>query len=126
MIHVGPQDIAPVKKKKESFIYFKSALEQISTDSLQKPLVKIEAGSLMKQLTKFETCFLIDIWSDFLERINAVSLSLQKINTNMIIAVELYDSLIKFFVDKRTEKAFEEYELKAQAVSKSTSEQVRA
>lgn len=80
----------------------------------------------MKQLTKFETCFLIDILSDFLERINAQSLSLQKINTNMIIAVELYDSLIKFFVDKRTEKAFEEYELKAQAVSKSTSEQVRA
>lgn len=113
------------KALKEGLFYFKAALEEISTSTLQKPLVKIEADTLSQQLSKFENCLLIEIWTDFLERINAVSKSLQKINTNIIIAVELYDSLIKFFGEKRNEKTFKEYELKAETVAQSTYEQVR-
>ena len=58
------------------------------------------------------------IWQKILNRVNATSKSLQKIENNLTVAVDLYNSLIEFIKDLKDK--FDEIENKAKEISETT------
>ena len=58
-------------------------------DKNEKPLTRTEALSLSKKLQRFETRFLTVIWSKLLERVNAVSKTLESPSLNLTSGVQL-------------------------------------
>ena len=79
----------------------KSALENICSDSRQTVATKLEGEGLRKQMESFETALLTVIWYKILTRFNATSLSLQKVETDLLSVVKLYESLISFISEMR-------------------------
>ena len=56
---------------------------------------------LIKQMEQLETAVVIVIWHTILERFNSASLSLQKVEIDLLSVVKLYDSLITFLLQMR-------------------------
>jgi len=54
-----------------------------------------------KQMQRLETASVIVVWRSVLERFNASSLSLQKVDTDLLSAVTLHDSLVTFLLQLR-------------------------
>ena len=87
----------------------KSALENICSYSSQTVATKLEGEGLRKQMESFETALLTVIWYKILTRFNATSLSLQKVETDLLSVVNLYESLISFISEMR-QRQFDEIE----------------
>jgi len=60
-----------------------------------------------------ETALMTVVWHTILERLNATSLSLQKVYIDLISAVRLYDSLVTFLLQLRDR--FDEKEERAKS-----------
>lgn len=88
------------------------ALTQISGDVSQKPITKNEAVGLLKQLERLETFFMAGFWDLILKRFKLVSQKLQNKNMDVDMVVELYESLIQFLMDTRTQYEFFEEQAK--------------
>ncbi|KAG7176545.1 hypothetical protein Hamer_G015341 [Homarus americanus] len=92
----------------------KSTLENICSDSRQTVATKLEGEGLIRQMEAFETAILTVIWYKILTRFNATSLSLQKVETELLSVVKLYESLISFVSEMR-QGQFDEIEDQARA-----------
>ena len=71
-----------------------------------------------KKMNTLEFILMLIIWQKILNRVNATSKSLQKIENNLTVAVDLYNSLIEFIKDLRDK--FDEIENKAKEISETT------
>ena len=52
-------------------------------------------------MERLETALMTVVWHTILELFNATSLSLQKVDIDLISAVKLYDSLVTFLLQLR-------------------------
>ena len=68
-----------------------------------------------KHMERLETALMTVIWQTILERFNATSLSLQKVEIDLLCAVKLYDSLVTFLLQLRLRERFDEMEEKAKS-----------
>lgn len=62
----------------------------------EKPLTRFEAFGLLNCFSSLEMCFPALLWNYVLERFNKVSNSLQSINIELGIVVELAHSLVEY------------------------------
>ena len=83
----------------------------MASDAKQKPETIREAKCLLKDLSKKETAVM---WAVILERINAVSKSLQNETIELKVAINLLKSLSEFLKSQRD--LFDEYEEKASRI----------
>jgi hypothetical protein len=90
---------------------FQKALSVIAEDVKQKPETIHEAKCLLQDLSRKETAVMSVFWAVILERINAVSKSLQKETIELQTAVNMLQSLSDFLTSQRD--LFDEYEEKA-------------
>lgn len=90
---------------------FQKALSVIAEDVKQKPETIHEAKCLLQDLSKKETAVMSVFWAVILERIDAVSKSLQKETIELQTAVNMLKSLSDFLTSQRD--LFDEYEEKA-------------
>lgn len=90
---------------------FQKALSILAEDVKQKPETIHDAKCLLKDLSKRETAVMSDFWAVILERIDAVSKSLQKETIELKSAVDLLKSLTDFLTSQRNQ--FDKYDEKA-------------
>ena len=69
-----------------------------------------EASSLVSKMQDFEIGFLSVLWDSILQRFNATSKSLQKIEIDLATCVHLYESLLEFVRSVRNDEAFKNFE----------------
>jgi len=93
-----------------------NALIKIGENEKEKPAIRCEANGILKILRSLETSFLSIFWGDILHRFNTVSKKLQSVNIDLSVVVELYQSLINYVGDIRTDKDYEH--LKKNAIEK--------
>eukprot|EP00731_Ephydatia_muelleri_P011481 Em0006g375a len=93
---------------------FQKALTVMASDAKQKPETIHEAKCLLKDLSKKETAVMSVFWAVILERINAVSKSLQNETIELKVAINLLKSLSEFLKSQRD--LFDEYEEKASRI----------
>ena len=93
---------------------FQKALSVMASDAKQKPETIHEANCLLKDLSKKETAVMSVFWAVILERINAVSKSLQNETIELKVAINLLKSLSEFLKSQRD--LFDEYEEKASRI----------
>lgn len=86
-----------------------NALIQIGENENEKPVIRCEANGILKILNSLETSFLSIFWGDILHRFNIFSKKLQSVNIDLSVVVELYQSLINYISDIRTDKDYENY-----------------
>jgi hypothetical protein len=86
---------------------YKSALQTLGKNKLQKNETRTDAVNLVKKLVKRETAFLTSFWSTILERINETSKLLQSETIDLGTAVALLKSLLVFLTSQRHN--FEQY-----------------
>ena len=86
----------------------------MASDAKQKPETIHEAKCLLKDLSKKETAVMSVFWAVILERINAVSKSLQNKTIELKVAINLLKSLSEFLKSQRD--LFDEYEEKASRI----------
>lgn len=86
-----------------------NALVKIGSDEREKPTVRCEANGILKKFKSLEISFLSIFWGEILHRFNIVSKKLQKVNIDLSVVVDLYQSLINFVSDIRTDKDYEHY-----------------
>ncbi|CAG5021481.1 unnamed protein product [Parnassius apollo] len=101
------------------------ALDDLSKDDTQSNETRLEAKTILKQITKFENVFITVVWHEILTRINDTSKNLQKENMDLYIACSLLNSLELYLLDIRDK--FDEFLEKAKSFtdiceSESTSE----
>lgn len=70
----------------------------------------------LKKLKNLETSFMSIFWGDILERFNACNKKLQSVQIDLGTVVEIYQSLITYIKDIRTDEVFIDY--KARAIEK--------
>jgi len=87
------------------------ALSVIAEDVKQNPETVHDAKCLLQDLSKNETAVMSVFWAVILERIDAVSKSLQKETIELKVTVDLLKSLSDFLTSQRD--LFDEYEEKA-------------
>jgi len=92
------------------------ALSEIEKEVTETPETRSEAGGLRHQFEYLETHFIAIFWGFLLSRLNAVNKKLQSIEIDVVIVLELYDSLIELISSQREE--FDGYE--EQALNRST------
>ena len=85
----------------------------IKTDTTQNPETRLTADGLIRQMEQLDTALMTIIWHTILERFNATSLCLQKVDIDLLNVVKLYNSLISFLLDTRD--TFDDIEEKAKA-----------
>ena len=86
----------------------------MASDAKQKPETIHEAKCLLKDLSKKETAVMSVFWAVILERINAVSKSLQNETIELKVAINQLKSLSEFLKSQRD--LFDEYEEKASRI----------
>lgn len=94
---------------------FQKALQSIVDDKTQTPQLIHEAKCLLKDSEKKENAIMSVFWAAILDRINGVSISLQKATIELRTAVDLLKSLLDFLLSQRD--SFNDYELKASEIS---------
>ncbi|CAK1592716.1 unnamed protein product [Parnassius mnemosyne] len=77
------------------------ALDDLSKDDTQSNETRLEAKTILKQITKFENVFINVVWHEILTRINDTSKNLQKENMDLYIACSLLNSLELYLLDIR-------------------------
>ncbi len=90
---------------------FQNALQSIEGDETQRSQVMHEAKCLLKDLEKKENAVMAVFWAAILDRINGVSISLQKPTIELRTAVDLLKSLLDFLLLQR--ELFDDYEMTA-------------
>ena len=93
---------------------FQKALSVMASDAKQTPETIHEANCLLKDLSKKEIAVMSVFWAVILERINAVSKSLQNETIELKVAINLLKSLSEFLKSQRD--LFDEYEEKASRI----------
>ena len=83
---------------------------QLAEDEDQTASTRSEASSLVSKMQDFEIGFLCVLWDSILQRFNATSKSLQKIEINLATCVHLYESLLEFVRSMHNDEAFENFE----------------
>ena len=81
----------------------------------QTPSAIQEAKSLAKKLDTFETALMCTIWNDLLQNLNIVNKATQEPGIELGTVVRLYDSLLTYLSEIRTQ--FNSFELKAKELS---------
>jgi len=76
-------------------------LGDICIDAKQTSDTRLQADGLIKQMEQLETALMTVIWHTILERFNTTSLSLQKVEIDLLSVVKLHDSLITFLLQMR-------------------------
>jgi hypothetical protein len=89
------------------------ALINFEDDTSEKGNVRCEAVGLKNILSRFESVFIAEFWSVLLERFEATNKTLQAIDMNLKVVVDLYASLVGFVNDLRTDDTFDEFIEKA-------------
>lgn len=90
-----------IRSLKKGYEQYKELLQQMSS-------INDEAKGLCKIISKLETCFYIDFWSDILEQMNKVSIKLQSPTTDLNTAITCVKSLKSFIENLRNN--FNHYE----------------
>ncbi|KAL4719164.1 hypothetical protein ACJJTC_014022 [Scirpophaga incertulas] len=90
---------------------FQKALQSIASDETQTSQAIHEAKCLLNDLRKKENAVMAVFWAAILDRINGVSISLQKKTIELRTAVDLLKSLLDFLISQRD--LFDDYETKA-------------
>ncbi|XP_040197362.1 zinc finger MYM-type protein 1-like [Rana temporaria] len=97
----------------EGFEKIKNALDSVSADTEQEVNTRREAKGLSDKMENLETIFLTILWNDVLERVNKTSKVLQSEDMNILVAMNLLESLKTYLQDTRDR--FSAYELKARS-----------
>ena len=103
---------------KANFVEIRSTLIQLTKDNDQTTTTRGEASSLVSKMEDFETALLCVIWECILDRLNATSKSLQKVEIDLATCASLYESLLQFVSSLRNDEAFENFEEKAKLLVK--------
>jgi len=86
---------------RSAFAHYREILK-VATDTCadikQSPDTRLWADGLAKQMERLETALMTVVWHTILELFNATSLSLQKVDIDLISAVKLYNSLVTFLL----------------------------
>lgn len=85
------------------------ALENFEDDLSAKGSVRCEAAGLRKALSRFESVFIAIFWNELLERFEKTNKTLQAVDMNLGVVVDLYKSLVGFVDDLRTDDKFNEF-----------------
>jgi len=104
-----------VKALSVHYSQIQDALIEISSDSTQSEDTRCEATRLESKMCKLELVLMTIIWNKILERFNATSKSLQKVNIDLLTCVKLYESLQSFTSELREQ--FDTIEEKAQSLA---------
>ncbi|XP_055910467.1 zinc finger MYM-type protein 1-like [Eupeodes corollae] len=99
------------KALSKGFLDFQKALQSIIEDKTQTTQTIHEARCLIKEFEKKENVIMTLFWNAILDRINAVSKSLQHPAIELTTAVDLLKSLLHFLASQR--ELFDEYEMQA-------------
>ena len=82
----------------------------LSADTHQEVNTRREAEGLSKKMENLETIFLTILWNDILERVSKTSKVLQSKYVDILVAMNLLESLQTYLQEIRAK--FSEYELK--------------
>ncbi|KAF2887283.1 hypothetical protein ILUMI_18890 [Ignelater luminosus] len=91
-----------------SYDTFKEALKVTVADTAQSPETKAESKGVLQKMLNLENGFILLFWKDFLIQFHKVSQFLQNQSTNVLIAIQLCESLISFVGNIR--QKFDKYE----------------
>lgn len=86
-----------------------NALENLKNDKSQKPATRCEANGILQKLLSLETAFMSILWGHLLERFNLSSKRLQSVDMDLVKVAEIYQSLIFYVIDLRTDSEYEHY-----------------
>lgn len=103
------------KALKNNFKGIYNALEKIANDANQKAAVRNEASALKNNITKLENALMTIFWDCVLNRFNATSQYLQKVDVDLISASKMLSSLVEFVQTLR--EKFSDFETKAKELS---------
>jgi len=84
-------------------------LEKIENNKTEKPKCCRQAAGIRTYFEKFESVFLAVFWTTVLERFEKTNTKLQATITNVKNVVDLYNSLIDFVSQLRTDEKFQEF-----------------
>ncbi|XP_013777554.1 uncharacterized protein LOC106462200 [Limulus polyphemus] len=101
---------------KQGYHDIKNALLDIAVAENEKPVAKVEAKAPSKKFEKYENAVLTVLWNRLLQRMNAVSKSLQSKDGYLFMAVELLTSLQAFITEVRND--YSSIELEALSLTK--------
>ena len=93
------------------FEKIKPALASVSADTEQEMNTRREAEGWSKKMEDLEMIFLTILWNDILERMNKTSKVLQSEEVDILVAMNLLESMKTYLQEIRDK--FSEYELKA-------------
>lgn len=93
---------------KKGYNLIVQCLDDISNDSLNNEITRVEAKSLHKQLGKNETAFMINFWTAILQRNEHVNKNLQSPSLTLDTCIDLYKSLEAYFQEMRKTR-FQEF-----------------
>ena len=99
----------------KNYSEIKQSLISIAEHPGQTPSAIQEAKSLAKKLDTFETALMCTIWNDLLQNLNIVNKATQEPGIELGTVVRLYDSLLTYLSEIRTQ--FNSFELKAKELS---------
>ncbi|XP_064419092.1 zinc finger MYM-type protein 1-like [Latimeria chalumnae] len=102
---------------------YKSVLQALGADTLQKSDTRAEANSLVETMDRLETAFMTTFWSSILTRINKTSKLLQSETMDLSTAVALLKSLSEFVAVQRNN--FEEYHKSAMSLTSTANFQLK-
>jgi hypothetical protein len=103
-----------VKALSDGYTEIKFALNVVADDDKQKAAVRHEARSLSHSMDRLETAFLCKMWNIIMSRFDATSKSLQRVDIDLQLAVELLQSLTIFVESLRSQ--FDDLEAEAKEV----------
>ena len=106
---------------RKNYSGIRSALQQLANDTDQTATTRNDANSLNTKMETLEMAVLCVVWDSILQRFNATSEKLQKVNIDLGTCVSLYESLHAFVTSIRTAEAFTSYEDKAKLMVEDSS-----
>ncbi|KAF0703605.1 zinc finger MYM-type protein 1-like, partial [Aphis craccivora] len=86
-----------------------NALEKIEQDVTERPATRCEAKGIIKKINTLEMSFLSLFWGDILCRFNNCSKKLQSVEINLGTVIDIYQSLITYVNDLRTDEEYIRY-----------------
>jgi len=86
-----------------------NALEKIEQDVTERPATRCEAKGIIKKINTLEMSFLSLFWGDILCRFNNCSKKLQSVEINLGTVIDIYQSLITYVNDLRTDEEYIHY-----------------
>lgn len=99
-----------VKALRKSYTIISETLFEMSENGNENAATKFEAKCLHKKIQSFENALLTVIWDTLLQRINSTSKTLQSVTCSIDSIVPLYESLISFVQNVRTDFGFDKCE----------------